>query len=70
MSKKELEPVELIDITIKAFAHGALIFEKSYRNIQYTLDYDDQLTEIQITDSLGKTKTQSFFNVAVIVTED
>jgi len=70
MAKKEPEPVELINITIKACAHGQVVFEKSYRNIQYITDYDDQLTEIQITDSLGKTKTQSFFNVAVIITED
>ena len=70
MSRKEPEPVELIDITIKAFSHGGLVFEKSYRRVQYNLDYDDQLTEVQITDAIGKTKVQSFFNVAVIVTED
>ena len=67
--KKEPEP-ELVNITIKAYAHGQAIFEKSHRNVEYTLDYDDQLTEIQVTDSLGKTKAQYFFNVAVIVTED
>jgi hypothetical protein len=74
MSRKDLTPPppppRPVDVTIKAIDHGVVVFDKTYtRIINYDVTYDNQQVEIELTDSMGKDSTQSFFNLAVIVTE-
>ncbi len=61
---------DAMDISIRAYTHGQLVFEKTYKKVTYESQWEDGLLQIDIEDSFEKAIHLEFFEMSVSIIEE